>query len=168
MSEYSSNADAKEPVRQGNGFCGNLYRKIQDMSEPMKSVCVVSALFLLLCASSYGMNSSAELQETTLAKEASSARLPSAMVAIPANDPSAVRTSFPSNAPREDDLSVDESITPVPRTYSLDAEDSRTVYVSRSGKIHLHSSCSGMEYYTETLYSEAVKQGYAECSKCFR
>ena len=150
MSEYSSNADAKEPVRQGNGFCGNLYRKIQDMSEPMKSVCVVSALFLLLCASSYGMNSSAELQETTLAKEASSARLSSAMVAIPA------------------DLSVDESITPVPRTYSLDAEDSRTVYVSRSGKIHLHSSCSGMEYYTETLYSEAVKQGYTECSKCFK
>lgn len=41
------------------------------------------------------------------------------------------------------------------------------VYVSRNGVIHTHSNCSGMKYYTEMTYSEAISSGYRKCSKCY-
>lgn len=42
-----------------------------------------------------------------------------------------------------------------------------TVYVSNSGIIHDHSSCSGMKYYTRMSYSDAIAAGYTKCSKCY-
>lgn len=42
-----------------------------------------------------------------------------------------------------------------------------TVYVSRNGKIHTNPNCSGMKYYTEMSYSEAVSSGYDKCQKCY-
>lgn len=42
------------------------------------------------------------------------------------------------------------------------------VFVSNSGhKIHLHSDCSGMKYYTAMTLSEALAKGYETCDKCF-
>lgn len=49
-----------------------------------------------------------------------------------------------------------------------DGEDSGiTVYVSRSGKIHNNPRCSGMKYYTEMDYNEAVHNGYDFCKNCY-
>ena len=42
-----------------------------------------------------------------------------------------------------------------------------TVYVSRNGVIHRQSNCSGMKYYTEMGYSDAIAAGYRLCSKCY-
>lgn len=42
-----------------------------------------------------------------------------------------------------------------------------TVYVSRSGKIHSNPRCSGMKYYTEMDYDEAVENGYDFCMNCY-
>lgn len=44
---------------------------------------------------------------------------------------------------------------------------SNTVYVSNKGKIHKYPNCSGMKYYTEMTYSDAVAAGYDFCSKCW-
>jgi len=56
----------------------------------------------------------------------------------------------------------------VPQFPSTPQNDTFTVYVSRSGgKIHTSSGCSGMRYYTEMTYAEAVAAGYDHCSKCF-
>lgn len=45
--------------------------------------------------------------------------------------------------------------------------NSYTVYVSRNGKIHKRSNCSGMKYYTEMSYSSAKAAGYVECKNCY-
>lgn len=50
---------------------------------------------------------------------------------------------------------------------SGEAPKSDMVYVSRNGVIHTHSNCSGMKYYTEMTYSEAIAAGYRKCSKCY-
>lgn len=42
-----------------------------------------------------------------------------------------------------------------------------TVYVSKSGKIHNNPRCSGMKYYTEMDYDEAVENGYDFCMNCY-
>ena len=43
-----------------------------------------------------------------------------------------------------------------------------TVYVSKSGKkIHRNKKCSGMKYYWEMSYEEAVDAGYDFCDKCY-
>lgn len=44
---------------------------------------------------------------------------------------------------------------------------STTVYVSRSGKIHSVSDCSGMKNYTEMTLGEADGKGYDYCSNCW-
>lgn len=41
------------------------------------------------------------------------------------------------------------------------------VYVSSYKKIHRLSYCSGMEYYKEMYYSEAIAKGYALCENCY-
>lgn len=41
------------------------------------------------------------------------------------------------------------------------------VYVSKTGKIHKISYCSGMKYYTEMEYDEAVDKGYVFCKNCY-
>ncbi len=46
-------------------------------------------------------------------------------------------------------------------------ELTRTVYVSRNGKIHLRDNCSGMKYSTVMTYEEACEKGYVHCKKCF-
>ena len=44
----------------------------------------------------------------------------------------------------------------------------RTVYVSKSGKkIHRNKKCSGMKYYWEMSYDDAVDAGYDFCEKCY-
>ena len=43
----------------------------------------------------------------------------------------------------------------------------RTVYVSKSGKkVHSIPNCSGMKYYYEMSYSDAVNKGYDFCENC--
>lgn len=42
-----------------------------------------------------------------------------------------------------------------------------TVYVSRNGKIHLRSNCSGMKNYTTMTLGQADSRGYKRCDKCF-
>ena len=42
-----------------------------------------------------------------------------------------------------------------------------TVYVSKYGKIHKSSDCSGMKYYDTMTYSEARSEGYVRCQNCF-
>lgn len=63
--------------------------------------------------------------------------------------------------------------TPKPKTATYKTtpvswvELTRTVYVSRNGKIHLRKNCSGMKYYTAMTYGEACEDGYVHCKKCF-
>lgn len=45
--------------------------------------------------------------------------------------------------------------------------ENETVYVSKTGKIHKFSNCSGMQYYTEMLYDEALDNGYDFCMNCY-
>lgn len=42
-----------------------------------------------------------------------------------------------------------------------------TVYVSRNNIIHKNPHCSGMIYYTEMGYYDAVEAGYIECKHCY-
>ena len=42
-----------------------------------------------------------------------------------------------------------------------------TVYVSRYGKIHSDSNCSGMKYYTAMPLDSALDAGYVLCKKCY-
>ena len=47
-------------------------------------------------------------------------------------------------------------------------KNERTVYVSKSGKkIHRNKNCSGMKYYWEMSYSDAVDAGYDFCNNCY-
>lgn len=46
-------------------------------------------------------------------------------------------------------------------------EQSYTVYVSKYGKIHKRSNCSGMKYYTAMSYKAAMRAGYALCQNCY-
>ncbi|MBE6531874.1 MAG: hypothetical protein E7679_07325 [Ruminococcaceae bacterium] len=41
------------------------------------------------------------------------------------------------------------------------------VYVSRYGKIHTDSDCSGMIYYEAMSFNEAIQLGHDLCNKCF-
>lgn len=41
------------------------------------------------------------------------------------------------------------------------------VFVSRSGKIHDNSDCSGMKYYQCMEFSEAINRGYSLCQNCY-
>ena len=41
------------------------------------------------------------------------------------------------------------------------------VFVSRQGKIHRRSNCSGMKYYSTMSYSDAINKGYVKCKKCY-
>ena len=43
----------------------------------------------------------------------------------------------------------------------------QTVYVSKSShKVHSDPNCSGMKYYFEISYNDAVKAGYDFCKNC--
>lgn len=46
-------------------------------------------------------------------------------------------------------------------------EQNSTVYVSSYGKIHNSSRCSGMKYYTEMKYADAIEEGYIKCKNCY-
>lgn len=43
-----------------------------------------------------------------------------------------------------------------------------TVYVSRSGKYHIRTDCSGMKSYTEMSLDNAQAAGHEPCKKCFK
>lgn len=45
--------------------------------------------------------------------------------------------------------------------------NSATVYVSRNGKYHSRSNCSGMKHYTEMSRKAAEAAGYQACKKCY-
>lgn len=62
------------------------------------------------------------------------------------------------------DVQSYNSVEPEPEP---DPYQSQIVYVSRSGKIHSISYCSGMKYYTEMTYQNAVNAGYEFCSNCW-
>lgn len=40
------------------------------------------------------------------------------------------------------------------------------VYVSRYGKIHSYSNCSGMVYYKTMTFFDAINEGNVVCKKC--
>ena len=53
-------------------------------------------------------------------------------------------------------------------TTSQTTKKERIVYVSKSGKkIHSNKKCSGMKYYKEMTYDDAVDAGYEFCTKCY-
>lgn len=58
--------------------------------------------------------------------------------------------------------------TPKPTANPTQASDDFTVYVSRSGTMHLKENCSGMKHYTEMPYSVASQYYEKKCSKCFK
>lgn len=76
----------------------------------------------------------------------------------------AAPTPLPTSTPRPTSTSRPEE---APATKASTSDDF-TVYVSRNGIIHKKSNCSGMLYYTEMLYSEALKYYDHKCSKCFK
>lgn len=51
--------------------------------------------------------------------------------------------------------------------FDYDYDYGGTVYVSNYGKIHSNPSCSGMKYYEEMGYEEAIGEGYDLCQKCY-
>lgn len=56
---------------------------------------------------------------------------------------------------------------PTPTPYLIRGMDpQRTVYVSRSGVIHVEEDCSGMKHYTKMPLEKADAAGYEYCSKC--
>lgn len=53
------------------------------------------------------------------------------------------------------------------QTFTEHTKKEVIVYVSESGKkIHSNKKCSGMKYYKEMTYDEAVDAGYEFCTKC--
>ena len=68
----------------------------------------------------------------------------------------------------EEQNSYDDSSSNYETAYdNNDDEYSAPVYVSRTGKIHKKSNCSGMKYYTVMDYDEAVNNGYDFCNNCY-
>ena len=55
------------------------------------------------------------------------------------------------------------SPTPIPEGYE---PESRTVYVSNSGKYHYDSNCSNITDYKTMSENEAIENGYDRCKKC--
>ena len=84
------------------------------------------------------------------------------------NDNSNVGTQKPIEKPQ---INI-PSLPPLPSfDYDFEIEtptkQERTVYVSKSGgKIHSIPYCSGMKYYYEMSYSDAVNKGYDFCENC--
>lgn len=62
---------------------------------------------------------------------------------------------------------IKEETTQSNNDTSSTQNNSVTVYVSSTGKIHSKSNCSGMKSYTEMSYDEAVSKGYVFCKKCY-
>ena len=64
-----------------------------------------------------------------------------------------------------------QTTTDTKETYyfqTTSVKNERTVYVSKSGnKIHRIKNCSGMKYYREMTYSDAVNAGYDICNNCY-
>ena len=58
--------------------------------------------------------------------------------------------------------------TPAPTPAPTQASDDFTVYVSRSGTMHLKENCSGMTHSTAMPYSVASQYYDKRCSNCFK
>jgi hypothetical protein len=66
------------------------------------------------------------------------------------------------------DITLREFTTPSFNYITTTKKVERTVYVSKSGKkIHRNKKCSGMKYYWEMSYADAVDAGYDFCEKCY-
>lgn len=52
------------------------------------------------------------------------------------------------------------------KEYETYKNDDITIYVSKYGKIHAVSNCSGMNRYTTMTYYDALNKGYVVCKKC--
>lgn len=58
--------------------------------------------------------------------------------------------------------------TPAPTPAPTQASDDFTVYVSRSGTMHLKENCSGMTHSTAMPYSVASQYYDKKCGNCFK
>jgi len=58
--------------------------------------------------------------------------------------------------------------TPAPTPAPTQPSDDFTVYVSRSGTMHLKESCSGMTHSTAMPYSVASQYYDKKCGNCFK
>lgn len=58
--------------------------------------------------------------------------------------------------------------TPMPTAKPTQASDDFTVYVSRSGTMHLKENCSGMTHSTAMPYSVASQYYDKKCGNCFK
>lgn len=58
--------------------------------------------------------------------------------------------------------------TPAPTPAPTQAPDDFTVYVSRSGTMHLKENCSGMTHSTPMPYSVASQYYDKKCGNCFK
>ena len=60
------------------------------------------------------------------------------------------------------------AVTTVESTQQEPPQNGYTVYVSRNGIIHKNPKCSGMQYYIEMGYYDAVEAGYIHCKHCYK
>lgn len=115
---------------------------------------------LLICAAFFLGSQSAEPSRS--AQSAST----SYTAPIVTSAPRPAATSRPASTPKPKATATPKSTTyktKPKKGYDLE----RTVYVSRTGKIHLRSNCSGMKNSDPMTYAEACERGYVHCQNCF-
>ena len=83
----------------------------------------------------------------------------------------AVPTPSPTSTPRPTSTPKPTSKptpAPTPAPTQAPASDDFTVYVSRSGTMHLKENCSGMTHSTAMPYSVASQYYDKKCGNCFK
>ncbi len=114
---------------------------------------------LLICAAFFLGSRSTQPDRSTLA-DLSAPVITSSPRPIATTRPAVTSRPKPTATPKS------KSTTYKTEPYSW-CDLNRTVYVSRNGKIHLRSNCSGMQYSDAMTYGEACERGYVHCKKCF-
>lgn len=143
-----------------------------------RHIALLLSLFLLCCSACSSDPSDNRIESNTApARESASLLSDDAeenaendAAAVPDTDGAAPSSSLISGTNEtQDNAGSDLSAAPGASgsDSSSSAADSRTVYVSNSGKIHAIPDCSGMKHYTEMTYREAVSAGYVECKNCY-
>ncbi len=83
----------------------------------------------------------------------------------PTPEPTIAPTPTPTIAPTPEPTIAP---APIPALTAINGHSAdMTVYVSRNGKIHSVSDCSGMKYYTEMTLGDADSRGYVYCKNCW-
>lgn len=133
--------------------------------RPLLMILLVVASFFIGARFGFGTVpdqdlSSSQINRTTYVQPTKSPTQSSLATANPIIKPGAAAKLQPTATPKPKTATY--KTTPVSWV-----ELTRTVYVSRNGKIHLRDNCSGMIHSTAMSYGEACEKGYDHCQKCF-